>query len=64
MDKEQVLSVIGEPTRKRVLPNGCEEWLYKADVWGTMRWYYRWGKVRFQSGVLSDIEIQRIKIYK
>jgi len=64
MDKEQVLSVIGEPTKKQVLPDGGEEWLYKAEVAGTLRWYYRWGKLRFQNGILSSIEVQRAKIYK
>lgn len=64
MDKEQVLSVIGEPTKKQFLPDGREEWLYRADVAGTLRWYYRWGKLRFQNGILSDIEVHRAKIYK
>ena len=64
MDKEQVLSVVGEPTKKQVSPDGVEEWLYKSDVAGTLRWYYRWGKLRFQNGVLSEIEVQRMRVYK
>lgn len=64
MDKSQVLLVVGEPTRKQGLPDGREEWLYKKDVAGTLRWYYHWGKLRFQNGILADIEVQRAKIYK
>lgn len=64
MDKAQVLLVVGEPTKKQMLQDGREEWLYKADVAGTLRWYYRWGKLQFQNGTLSNIEVQRAKISK
>jgi hypothetical protein len=66
MDKEQVLLVVGEPTTKKKLRDNNELWIYKGDRMskGERQWYYGWGKLKFHNGILKDIEVQYINIYK
>ena len=66
MDKEQVALVLGLPTKKRLLDQTTDLWIYEGDRSniGERVWYYKWGKLKFENDVLKDIEVQHINILK
>ncbi|MEW6170761.1 MAG: hypothetical protein AB1472_04325 [Candidatus Omnitrophota bacterium] len=66
MNTSEVALVLGKPTKKIELDNNNESWIYLGDRSGVEEWdwYYKWGKAIFQNGILTDIEIQTIDIYK
>ena len=66
MDKEQVVLVLGLPTKKGLLDQTTDLWIYEGDRSniGERVWYYKWGKLKFENDVLKDIEVQHINILK
>lgn len=62
MTKEQVILVIGEPAKKKMLKNKNEQWIYSGARGGVLQWYYRWGKLIFSEGRLVDIEVQYVEM--
>ncbi len=62
MTQEQVVLLLGEPTAKKILKNYVEQWVYGKDK--KFQWYYDWGKLWFERGLLTGIERKSIKIYK
>src|SRR3989338_7745233 len=54
MTKEQIVLVIGEPVKKKILKDNNEQWTYSGAKGGVMQWYYRWGKLKFFDGKLVD----------
>lgn len=63
MDKKQVLSVVGKPAKKKLLKSNDEMWIYTRNK-NELPWFYKWAKLTFKSGVLTDIEVQHINIPK
>lgn len=66
INTDEVLLLVGQPTRIIKSKNGGETWVYSGDrskieEWD---WYYKWGKLKFEGGILKDIEIQSIDIWK
>jgi hypothetical protein len=64
MDPEQAASVLGPPRKRRRLADGAELWVYDKRRAGVRGWYYSWGTLRFENGVLTHIEAQHINIHK
>lgn len=66
MDKEQVVLVLGLPTRKVSADKTSDLWIYEGDRSniGERVWYYKWGKLKFENNILKDIEVQHINIVK
>lgn len=64
MDMEQVVAVLGLPRERERLTDATEVWTYDQSVEGTRRWYYSWGKLQFDRGILVDIEAEYINIHK
>ncbi len=62
MTKEQVLLVIGEPAKKKVLKDKNELWIYSGAKGGVLQWYYRWGKLTFSDDKLVDIEVEYVEM--
>lgn len=62
MTKEQVILVIGNPVKKRILKNKSERWIYSGVDGGVLQWYYRWGKLEFSDERLTDIEVQCVQM--
>ena len=64
MNTRQVPLVIGEPSKKKILKDNEELWIYTGTSGGVLCWYYEWGKVRFKNRILKDIEVKYIHIHK
>jgi hypothetical protein len=65
MNADQVAAVLGQPTKRRRLSAASELWTYDdRSVWGVRRWYYSWGKLRFDDGHLARIDVEYINIHK
>ena len=64
MDTEQIVAVLGLPRIRQRLTDVTEVWTYDQSVEGVRRWYYSWGKLRFDRGILVDIEAEYINIHK
>ena len=61
MDTEQVLAVLGPPKKRQTLADAMEIWTYDGRKGGVRSWYYSWGKLQFNRGILMDIEVEYIK---
>ena len=66
MDTEQVSILLGPPDTRRTLEQGSELWIYHRRIRevSIRDWYYSRGKLRFEQGVLTDIEHDEIWIDK
>lgn len=64
MRKGHVFLLTGEPTKKKILRDNKELWIYKGDRYkkGECDWYYHWAKLMFEHGVLIDIQLKNINI--
>ena len=61
MTAEQIILVVGEPRRKKILKGKSEQWVYSGARGGVLQWYYQWGKLKFHDGYLVDIEVQHVR---
>lgn len=65
MDADQVMAVLGRPSKRRRLSSTSELWTYRnRRVAGVRRWYYSWGKLQFDDGRLVQITFEGIEIHK
>lgn len=66
MSEEQVVLVVGQPTKKISLGGNSDLWIYKGDRSKVDErvWYFKWGKLRFENNILKEIKVQHINISK
>jgi hypothetical protein len=61
MNPDQILAVIGPPSRQEQFTDGGQLWTYDdRQVWGMRRWYYSWGRVWFEQGTVARIEAKYV----
>ena len=69
MDQDQVLVVVGEPSKRKIVGNEIEEWTYTESLSGDAfreakfpgSWYYNWAKLTFKRGKLADMAVQQVE---
>jgi len=60
MNQEQISVIIGAPRKINTLNDGSSLWVYSGVNGGMLQWYYKWGKLKFSNGILTDIEVQYV----
>ena len=65
MNADQIAAVLGQPAKRQRLSPASELWTYDdRRIWGVRRWYYSWGKLRFDDGRLARVDVEYINIHK